>query len=51
MERRWQPLVLPWLTAVVAMNILGSNAVVDGDKLVGKVLLVLFYFLIKLFFC
>ncbi len=39
MERCWQPLLLLWLTAVVAMNILGSNAaVVENDKLVGKVL-------------
>uniref|UniRef100_UPI0037E85E91 leucine-rich repeat-containing protein 19-like n=1 Tax=Semicossyphus pulcher TaxID=241346 RepID=UPI0037E85E91 len=38
MERCWQPVLLLWLTTVVAINILGSNAaVVDETKLVKQV--------------
>lgn len=58
MKRCQQPPLLLWLTAVVAVNALGSHAA-EYDKLVGKVIFFLILFLLschshrrrKIFFC
>lgn len=47
MKRYQQPLLLLWLTAVVAVNALGSHAA-EYDKLVGKVI---FFLILVLLSC